>query len=182
MYFEINKKRKPSLTLRPTRGPSRHRPLPFSPPPPSPTTGTQARGFLCRRLPSPSASRRPLGLADSICGSAPGVLSIGSSGRFDVPNHRFLPPHSAFASSSQKLLPKGHIDVVRLQRGGAAMPPGHAGGLVCDRAGGDEGRWSAHTCSLCRRAGPRRPRRLATSAPSWPGLGGSRWVGRVMSC
>ena len=51
------------------------------------------------------------------------------------------------------------------------MPPGHAGGLVCDRAGGDEGRWPAHACSLRRRVGPRRPRRLATSALGWSGLG-----------
>uniref|UniRef100_A0A804NQH0 Uncharacterized protein n=1 Tax=Zea mays TaxID=4577 RepID=A0A804NQH0_MAIZE len=34
-------------------------------------------------MPSPFASRRPLGLADSICGSAPDVLSLGSSGRFE---------------------------------------------------------------------------------------------------
>jgi hypothetical protein len=56
------------------------------------------------------------------------------------------------------------------------VPPGHDRGLVCDRAGGDEGRWPAHACSMRRRAGPRRPRRLAMSAPGWPGLGGGRWV------
>uniref|UniRef100_A0A804LPA1 Uncharacterized protein n=1 Tax=Zea mays TaxID=4577 RepID=A0A804LPA1_MAIZE len=57
-------------------------------------------------MPSPSASRRPVGLTDSICGLAPGVLSLGSSGCFDVPDRRFLPPTAAFSSSSQKLLPR----------------------------------------------------------------------------
>jgi hypothetical protein len=34
------------------------------------------------------------------------VLSLGSSGCFDVPDRRFLPPTTTFSSSSQKLLPR----------------------------------------------------------------------------